>query len=66
MLRVVKKLVKPLFQTKDGEIVLQDDPTLAMQQWRGPRAHENRYVPWERDSSHPQVSNFPQIAFYFL
>ncbi|XP_045460626.1 tyrosine kinase receptor Cad96Ca [Harmonia axyridis] len=40
-----------------GTIVLQDDPGLAMQNWRGPRAFSNRYEPWERDPNHNQTSN---------
>lgn len=37
-------------------MVLQEDPGFALQQWRGPRAFNNRYEPWERENSHPQVS----------
>lgn len=53
------------FQRKEssGGIVLQENPNLAMQYWRGPRAFSNRYVPWERDPSHPQVS-FKQTFIY--
>ncbi|KAF2903975.1 hypothetical protein ILUMI_02199, partial [Ignelater luminosus] len=40
-----------------GGIDLQED--LAMHYWRGPRALGNRYVPWERDSSHPQATTQP-------
>lgn len=40
-----------------GGIVLQEDPGLAMQHWRGPRAFSNRYEPWERETAHPQASS---------
>ncbi|CAH0559226.1 unnamed protein product [Brassicogethes aeneus] len=40
-----------------GGIVLQENPSLAMQQWRGPRAFSNRYEPWDREINHSQVIN---------
>lgn len=43
-----------------------------MHYWRGPRALGNRYVPWDRDSSHAQVREFNSylsrliFAFYIV
>lgn len=38
-------------------IVLQEDPGLAMQQWRGPRAFSNRYEPCDRETNYTQSAN---------
>lgn len=38
-------------------IVLQDDSGLNLQEWRGPRAFNNRYEHWQNDSSRTQVGN---------
>ncbi|KAL3280389.1 hypothetical protein HHI36_017874 [Cryptolaemus montrouzieri] len=43
-------------ESSGGTIVMQEDPGLAMQHWRGPRAFNNRYEPWERDSNHNQAT----------
>lgn len=37
----------------NGGIVLREDPTLAMQHWRSPRAISNRYEHWDREGSAP-------------
>lgn len=29
---------------------LSDDPSLVLKRWRGPKAHSNRYQPWEKES----------------
>ncbi|XP_078041064.1 tyrosine kinase receptor Cad96Ca [Augochlora pura] len=29
---------------------ISDDPSLVLKRWRGPKAHNNRYEPWEKDS----------------
>ncbi|KAF5289644.1 hypothetical protein FQA39_LY15002 [Lamprigera yunnana] len=43
-------------KVSSGAVVLQEEPNLAMQYWRGPRAFNNRYVPWDREASHQQIS----------
>lgn len=40
----------------NGGIVLQEDPSLAMQNWRGPRAFSNRYEPWDPEGNLNSVS----------
>ncbi|KAB0802088.1 hypothetical protein PPYR_04274 [Photinus pyralis] len=51
----IKESKDDMRKESSGAVVLQDDPSLTMQYWRGPRAFSNRYVPWEREAAHPQV-----------
>ncbi|XP_031334393.1 tyrosine kinase receptor Cad96Ca-like isoform X1 [Photinus pyralis] len=52
----IKESKDDMRKESSGAVVLQDDPSLTMQYWRGPRAFSNRYVPWEREAAHPQIS----------
>lgn len=45
----------------NGGIVLQEDPSLAMQNWRGPRAFSNRYEPWDPEGNLNTTSEDQQI-----
>ncbi|KYB29498.1 tyrosine kinase receptor Cad96Ca isoform X2 [Tribolium castaneum] len=40
-----------------GAIVLPEDTTIGMQQWRGPTAFNNRYELWEREVNRSQASH---------
>lgn len=39
--------------------------SIVMQHWNGPTAFSNRYVPWERDGIHAQVSNLAHFESTF-
>ncbi|KAF5299462.1 hypothetical protein FQR65_LT01042 [Abscondita terminalis] len=51
-----KESKEDMRKESSGAVVLQEDPSLAMQYWRGPRAFSNRYVPWELESPHSQIT----------
>ena len=49
--KILKRNSNLCFQQKEpsGGIVLEEP--MALQHWRGPRAHSNRYEGWDRDSN---------------
>lgn len=47
-----------LFMQKEQASVsvsnISDDPSLVLKRWRGPKAHNNRYEPWEKENQSTQ------------
>ncbi|XP_018322259.1 tyrosine kinase receptor Cad96Ca [Agrilus planipennis] len=52
----IKKAGNDKEKESTRDIALRDDPSLTMQHWRGPRAFNNRYEPWDGES-HVQASS---------
>ncbi|GJQ72955.1 hypothetical protein Trydic_g1597 [Trypoxylus dichotomus] len=53
-----KDVKEDMRKESSPNVMVHEDPGLAMQQWRGPRAFSNRYESWEREqAAHQQATN---------
>ncbi|KRT84678.1 Cadherin, partial [Oryctes borbonicus] len=58
-----KDVKEDMRKESSPNVMVHEDPGLAMQQWRGPRAFSNRYEPWEREqAAHQQAGNQASIV----